>query len=147
MPKVLRWLLFGVIVSILPLVFAYFVLLMNPNPTAGSNVTGMSAVLGNGELLVVTWVLAAGAIGEVIGSDEGKGWFKGRGWLKIVSGGLTLIVLIFATLFFAAIAEARAVNVKVEDSFVSTSSIDLFLISLVPCFICVASTEVWTRKP
>jgi hypothetical protein len=113
MPKVLRWLLFGVIVSILPLVFAYLVLLMNPNPAPGSitpKVTGASAVLGNGELLVVTWVLAASAIGEVIGGDEGKGWFEGRGWLKIVSGGLTLIALIFAALFFAAIAEARAVK-------------------------------------
>jgi hypothetical protein len=128
MEKILRWLFFGVVVSLLPLGFAYFDLVMKDKPAT------WVAVLGNGELLVIIWALAAGAIGELFGSKDGQNA------LKIVSGGLTLIVLISAAHFFATITEARASNANLDDAFIVKASVELFIVSLVPSLACLALT-------
>jgi hypothetical protein len=72
--KFLRWVIFGVIVAVVPLVFAYVNLMVKGTPD-------LVKVLGGGELLIVISAICAGGVGELIGSgDEYQ-------TAKIISGG------------------------------------------------------------
>jgi ABC-type tungstate transport system substrate-binding protein len=56
--KVLRWIIFGAIVSLLPLAVAWVTLALTSAAQPPQN-PDLASVLGNGELLVVVWVLSA----------------------------------------------------------------------------------------
>jgi hypothetical protein len=127
MAKILRWAIFGVVISVLPLGFAYVDLVMKEQTAT------WAGVIGNGELLVIVWGLSAGAIGELFGSE-------GQPILKIICGGLTLLVIISAAHFFASITEARAANVKLDEAFIVSASTKLFIFSLAPSLACLAIT-------
>jgi hypothetical protein len=128
MLKITRWILFGVLISILPLIFTYFDLIMKEKQAT------ISAVIGNGGLLVIVWALCAGAIGELFGAD-------GHPYLKVVFGALTLIVIISATHFFASVTEARAAGIHLDDDFVVSASVKLFVFSLGPSVACLWITD------
>jgi hypothetical protein len=129
MQKLARWIFFGALVSLLPLVFTYLDL------NVRGQAVSLEKLIGNGELLVIVWVLSASAIGELIGSPDAQPM------LKIVFGGLTFIVIIMAALFFSSIAELRATNApKVDGEFIVTASIVLYLASLLPCSVCILSS-------
>jgi hypothetical protein len=57
--KVLRWFIFGVLISLLPLAYTY------ENLTIKSQPAEMTKVVGNGELVIIVWALCAGALGEL----------------------------------------------------------------------------------
>lgn len=128
MLRITRWVFFGVIVSLLPLGFTYVDLIMKEKQVT------LSTVIGNGELLVIVWVLCAGAIGELFGTD-------GHPFLKVVFGALTLITIISAAHFFAAITEARASNIRLDDDFIVSASVKLFVFSLAPSVACLWITD------
>jgi hypothetical protein len=131
MQKLTRWIFFGALVSLLPLAFTYMDLQLR-----GQTVT-LEKLLGNGELLVIVWVLSASAIGELIGAPDAAPM------LKIVFGGLTFIVIIMAALFFSSIAELRATNAdKVDNHFIVIASIALYIGSLIPCSVCIVTSEL-----
>lgn len=129
MEKVLRWLIFGALVSILPLAYAYVDLRMR------SQSISLEKIIGNGELLVIIWVLSASAIGELIGSSGANAM------TKIIFGGMTFIVILSSALFFSSIVEAHANKAQVDDHFIVTSSIILYVVSLLPCSVCLYCTE------
>jgi hypothetical protein len=129
MTKVLRWLVFGAAVSVLPLLYAFFDLKFN-----GHTPTWLQ-IVGGGELLVVTWVLAASALGELFGGSDK--YPK----TKIVFGGTTFLMIVAAALFFSSIAVAKANKVTLNEDYVVTVSLSLFVISLVPCCICLLFSE------
>lgn len=127
--KLLRWAVFGVSVPLLPLLCSYVFLFVKAQPVTWSK------ILGNGELLVIVWALCAGAIGELFGSSANFRHFK------IVSGGFTLIILIFAALMFAGVAEAKLAGAGIDEArLVWTSSIVL-LFGLVGCGSCILLSE------
>jgi hypothetical protein len=125
MTKVVRWLIFGAAVSLLPLAYVYLDLTMR------SQVTSLEKILGGGELLVVIWVLAASAFGELIGGANE------RSTLKVLVGGLTFIIIVSSAMFFSSIAEAKAMGSIIDEHFVTQISIWLFFVSLVPCCACL----------
>jgi len=130
--KIVRWLIFGAIISLLPLAFTFADLALRGRPHR------LTDVIGNGELLVVVWVLSASALGEMFG---GKG---GRPILHIVVGGLTLMVIVISALLFALVAEARAVGQPVDEELLVNMSVILYVISLFPCIGCLITSE---REP
>lgn len=119
----------GAIVSVLPLAYAYGDLMLRQQDAT------MAKVIGNGELLVVVWVLCASALGELLGSGP-KNPLR-----KILVGGVVLILIIFAALFFSSITEARATKIPIDDRLVVIWSWRTFGISLVACLICISSSE------
>jgi hypothetical protein len=128
--KVSRWALFGVIIALIPLVFAYLNLMIKlDTPT-------VTRVLGNGELLIVVAAMCAGALGEVIGTGSE---FR---FAKILSAGFTLVILILAALVFASVAEARAANEHLTDDIVKIASVSLFVFGLFSCGTCIALSEL-----
>jgi hypothetical protein len=130
MLKVLRWLIFGAVVSLLPLAFAY-----NDLSYTLQQAT-LEKIIGNGELLVIVWVLSASAIGELFGSGSKLAI------LKVIAGGLSLLIILDAGHAFATITQAKAAKIAVDEALVVSSSIKLFLWSLVPSIACVAITEI-----
>lgn len=127
--KILRWLVFGALASLLPLGFSYADLALRARPV------GLGWVIGNGELLAIIWVLSAAAFGQLVGSGPAM---KN---LKILAGGFTLLIIVSAALLSASIVEARANNVTVDETLVVNASLGLYLISVVPCVVCVACSE------
>jgi hypothetical protein len=138
MPKIVRWLVFGVIISLVPILLVYTDLLLEKQPVTTEK------LIGHGELIVIAWVLAAGAVGELIGSPAANPI------AKIVFGGIALIVVIVATYYFGVVAEAQilatspnapadAVKLLAEKS---ATIVDysrwFFIFSLIPSGICIA---------
>jgi hypothetical protein len=126
--KLLRWWIFGAVISVLPLLLVYMALKAKAQPVDAE------MLIGNGELLVIVWVLAASAIGELFGSSGTNQW------VKVLFGGLTLIVIIVAAFFFSTVTEAHVNHVKVDVGYVVWVSKWLFAISLVPCSICILAS-------
>jgi hypothetical protein len=62
--KIARWIIFGALVSIIPLGVFYEILVIRNQPA------NLGKIMGNGELLIVTWVLCAGALGELLARAE-----------------------------------------------------------------------------
>ncbi len=133
--KIVRWLIFGAIISLLPLAFTFGDLALRGRPHH------LTDVMGNGELLVVIWVLSASALGEMFG---GKG---GHPILHIVVGGLTLLVIVFSALLFAFVAEAKAGSLPVNEDLLVKASMILYVISLIPCVLCLVCSELGSAAP
>src|SRR4051794_697493 len=73
--KLLRWLIFNVIVALLPLGFAALLLVAKPwDPARKGSIS--TIVLGTGELLLISTAIAAEAIGDLIASDKSNKSYK-----------------------------------------------------------------------
>lgn len=128
--KLLRWVIFGVAISLAPIAFAYCDLVIKTQPV------NLAALLGGGEGLGITWSLCAGAIGELFGKS-GK-----IPLLNILCGGLCLLVLIGATLLFASVSEQKISKKHIDENKVLVVSIILFGSGIVTCGSCIALSEL-----
>jgi hypothetical protein len=132
--KLARWIIFGAIVSLLPLVFAWITLVL-ASQTDPPRDPELKQIVGNGELLVIIWVLSATAIGELFGSGGGLQI------PKIITGGFTLIVIILAAGLFVWTVDERALNRPVNEALLVRYSIYMFISSIVcsiGCLLCSA---------
>lgn len=93
--KLLRWLLFGVLVSTLPIVWAAASLFIH-----GKTIVTQE-LLGNGDLLMASCACCAVALGELIGSDKAA-----REW-KIAFGFFALLTVAGSCLIFSSITDIR----------------------------------------
>jgi len=127
--KTLRWVFFGVMISLLPLFYSYQSL------TIRSQVASWDKIIGNGELLVIIWALCAGAIGELFGATPNYAISK------VISGAAALLVLILSALLFADVTGARAAGAKIDEVVVVSTSIWLLVFGIISCASCVALSE------
>ena len=89
--KLSRWIIFGVALTLVPLALRYFILsLYTPHPN-------VKVILEDGELLLISSMMCAGAIGEFVGSAATY-----RVW-KIIVGGSSACILLATAFFFAAV--------------------------------------------
>jgi hypothetical protein len=129
-PKLARWLLFGVLMALLPLAYNLLHVVTRGGKASVENLTG------HGELLLVAAAISAAAIGELVASGP-KAPIG-----KIVSGGGALLVLGFASLYFADVAWAEKTGEKLLASVVCNTSVVLFASAFVASLACVALSEV-----
>jgi hypothetical protein len=126
---------------LVPILLVYLDLLLDKEPVTTAK------LIGHGELIVITWVLSAGALGELIGSPAA------HPVAKTILGGLALIVVIVATYYFGVVAEAQilagsatsagseiARHVAEKAATIVDYSTWFFVLSLIPSVICVACT-------
>lgn len=132
--KILRWVIFGAIVSLLPLVFAWVTLALTSQAKPPQN-PDLGKVLGNGELLVVVWVLSASAIGELFGSG------KNFRHAKIITGGFTFIIILVSTALFSWVVEAKSTNQAFNETLLVKYSIYFYLASIVSCIGCLLCSK------
>lgn len=89
--KFTRWFIFSVVISLVPLFTSYVGLALD------RRTAGLAAVIGRGELLLITTTLAAAAIGELIPSG------RERGTQKLLAGGACTVIVLLSSLVFAAV--------------------------------------------
>ena len=128
--KIIRWVIFSVIVALLPIIFNGLVLL-----TKG-NLFEIETLTGRGELLLIAAAMAASAIGELIASG------KTMASIKLIAGGCCLIVLSMASLYFAHVSYALMAKEFVDYLIVSKISINLYVASIVSSSCCIILADV-----
>jgi len=128
--KILRWLIFSVVIALLPLAFNLLRFSSRGTPLS------LLTILSNGELLLISAAIAAAAAGELFAS--GQNYIKA----KLFAGGGCVIVLILASFLFADISVAIASGEKISQEAVSTNSIVIFILTVVASGSCVALSEV-----
>jgi hypothetical protein len=129
--KWLRWFLFGVVVSTLPIGWAAGSLFIH-----GKSVIPRE-LFGNGDLLMATCAGCAVALGELIGSGQTARVSK------IIYGFFALLVVIGACLVFASITEMRLDHIAYEAALLRFAWTSLFLFSLGTIF---GGVAVWVSE-
>ena len=119
--KLLRWLLFGVAIGLLP--FAY--------PAIKSLVVGPSLtavrLFGRGDLFLITATLVAASFGDLIANG------KEQAIRKIWIGFLCLIIFIVCTVWYGVVANAIDAKVAYDENLTSRYSLWLFGFAVVTC--------------
>ena len=116
-----RWLIFGVLLALVPLIFSWAAREMRPQPS------GLDVVLANGELFLVTAAISGAAGGELVGVVR----TTRQPFWEIVAGGCCLIVVVLSAHLFADISAVRATAATIDPARVSTWSLWLYGIGLV----------------
>jgi hypothetical protein len=92
----------------------------------------LAEVTGKGEVLLICGSLCAGALGELFGSTDR---YRKP---KIFVGGVTLVVTLLCTYFFASIEEQLAVNEAIDKTvllLLSWCALGLCVVSSIACLI------------
>ena len=119
--RLARWLIFGVLLALVPLIFSWAARQMRSQPS------DLHTVLANGELFLVTAAISGAAVGELVGVVRSA---RQPFW-EIVAGGCCLIVVVLSAHLFADIAAVRATAATVDPARVSAWSLWLYGIGLV----------------
>jgi hypothetical protein len=120
--RLVRWIVFGVLIALLPIAFRYAL-----ESTTGP-VPSLAHLLADGELLLISSAIAAGAVGELIGRG------RNRLILQLISAGGCIATVLFASLYYAYVATHQLVN----EAFVMRMSLFLFGLTLIASASCIA---------
>ena len=119
--KILRWFLFGVVGSLLPLMINFLMTLPKSwsyNPTR---------VINRGELCIVIAAMCSVSAGELFGAASRKAT------MAILSGGVTVLILTLSTALYVYIPAAN----DLPDYYISDLSYILFICSLISSMCCI----------
>lgn len=126
--KLTTWLIFGVTIALTPFALEFLKLLDRQKDVS------FAAVLGTGELLLVSAAIAAGATGELVLVEVPPR----RRFAKLISiGGCTLSVIV-SSLWFGDISAAIQEGKAPDPNTVSSGSIILFICTLISGGWCLA---------
>jgi hypothetical protein len=87
--RLVRWFMFSVLVSLVPLVSSYFNLWLDKRQAP------MEVLVARGELLLICTTLGAAAIGELFPGS------RDNAVEKLLSGGASILLILVSTVFFA----------------------------------------------
>jgi hypothetical protein len=118
--RLLRWILFSVFVSLIPLLLHWVVLLGQEKPLSGV----WTAVLAHGELLLISTAIAADAIGDMVAS----GLRNEVG--KVLAGGGCVLSLLFAALWYATNATMMDMGQPVKAQIMAEGSVAIFVMTV-----------------
>ncbi len=119
--KLLRWLLFGVVVGFLPFAYpAIKSIVVGPPPT-------LSSIFGRGDLFLVTATLVAASFGDLIASG------KERAIRKITAGFFCLFIFIICIVWFGVVASSLDDHTKYNALLTSKDSLWLFGFAVLIC--------------
>ena len=132
--KLIHWMIFSVLLALVPLVFSAFRLFSRGN--FSSLDASITDVLSRGELLLIAAILCAGASGEVFKSGPS---FR---ILKTISTGGAILLLLFSALYFADVTALQLSGGHMDGSLIQQTSLQVFLASVVCSASCVALAEL-----
>jgi hypothetical protein len=129
--KLIRWALFGVGLSLLPLFAAYV------SGAAFGKISGLARFLSGGApLLLISATLAGAAVGELFGRSSGPP--SGR---EVFVGGVATLVALLAAISYATFTTASGLGNQPNEGFVAIYSAVLFILSVASGAGCVALSE------
>lgn len=119
--KLLRWLLFGVVIGLLPFAYpAIKCIVMGPSLTA-------VRLFGRGDLFLITATLAAASFGDLIANG------KEQALRKIWVGFLCLIIFIVCIVWFGVVANAIDTKTAYDAALTSRYSLWIFVFAVATC--------------
>lgn len=127
--KLVRWLIFSVVIALLPLAFNLL------NIISQENTISFYLIFSHGELLLVSAAITATAIGELVASG------KNKAIAKLISGGCCTVDLIVASYWFSLISTSISMSIPVNSKMVAQGSIAIFLFSVLASGSCIALSE------
>lgn len=127
--KLTRWLIFGILLGLTPLVFSALRVMVR------GTIPSPSQLFAHGELLLIAAGISAGAVGELLVTT------RARRIAKYVAGGVSLFVLMLSSLYFADISAAYLSNVKVNADLIAFSSLGLLAAAIISAGICRVLAE------
>ena len=128
--KLIRWFVFGVMLSLLPLLAAYIA------AVAFGKTPRLPAFLSGGPLLLISATLAGAAAGELFGRPSGQ-----RSGGEVFVGGVAILVALLAALSYATFTTASVQGARPNEGFVALYSMVLFVLSVASGAGCVALSE------
>lgn len=129
--KVIRWIIFSVIIGITPIFLNFFSILFSKEIDFS-----FFLLVSKGESFLISAVIAAGAVGELIG--RGQRWEIG----KIISGGSCLLLLIFSSYLFSRISGLGPTELLDQMNSINTTSVTIFSCTFIASAFCVALAEI-----
>lgn len=127
--RVTKWIFFSVVIAIIPLIAVYLLLVIKGQQP------GYRDIFGKGELFLIVIALCGAAIGDLVTAQ------KAKLSTKLISGGLTLVVLLLASLLYAYISSETGPIADVAKDQIALISGALFLIGAFSCGCCIAVAE------
>ncbi len=128
--RLFRWLMFGVVVALLPLIAAYV------SRRTDGLIPAWTELLGRGELFLICAGVCSAAYGEILGTGSGL-----RA-LKIVAGGISLMALLISSLVYAHITERVANHVPIAMDVICHDSLFVYLLGVAASTACVVLAEI-----
>jgi len=125
-----KWVWFGLVLAIVPVIFAALRLFIRDAPVT------LSALTGQAELLLPAAAISARGIGELLGGQARKSA------KRYLAGGSAILILLLSTLFFADVTAAYAVGDPVSTSVIARTSVVLTLCAAIAGCSCVIVAEV-----
>lgn len=125
--RMVKWLIFSVLVALVPILFDMLVQLMDSAMTWPDDfIAALFKALGRGELLLISTAIAADAIGDLVGTG------RTSEAVKYLAAGACVLTILFGSLWYANIsAIAHAGGVQPKISRVCLGSLVVFLFTLV----------------
>ena len=97
--KLARWLLFGVLFTLLPFVLSYLNLRAR---SKSANPVKIVSLFARGELLLVSTAIRIAAVGELFGVKNASAFGQ------IISGGVSLLLVVIQALWYASVSEPKS---------------------------------------
>lgn len=122
--KLLKWLIFGVLVALLPILFNLLFAL-----TVGAEVTA-GRLIGRGELLLIAVGLCSTALGDLVLAELSV---RSRFWrgVRLILTGTCVVVIAASSFYFALVSDRYARQIAVSDDAVVIISSALYLTAVV----------------
>jgi hypothetical protein len=130
MEKLLLWLVFNVIIALLPFAFRAMAALLTERPV------DLKQILSDGELFLVSAAIASGAVGELI--------LKGRQMRipRVLAGGGCVICLMLASFLYAFIRAQSGPTTSLTPDGIYTLSLIMFFFTFLAGTGCLILSEV-----
>lgn len=127
--KILRWLFFTVLLSLVPILASYIL-----GHSSNNNAVSLLFVLNQGDLYLLCSAFCAAGIGELVGL--GKKRFEK---VKIFVGGVAIIHVVFCIFLYVSI---RNPSKSTDIDYLVSLSMILFATGVIASTACVALSEV-----
>ncbi len=118
--RLLRWMLFSVLVALIPLLLRWVALLSQYMGVSNAS----TLVLARGELLLISTAIAADAIGDLVASSQ-----RNRS-AKILAAGFCVLSLLFSALWYATNSTIIDMGGSTNARIVAVGSVVVFVVTI-----------------
>lgn len=132
--KLLKWLIFGVLVALLPILFNLLFAI-----TVGGELT-VGRLIGRGELLLIAVGLCSTALGDLVLAELPV---RSRFWrgARLVLTGMCVVVIAASSFYFALVSDRYARQIDVSEEVVVLISSTLYAAAVISSVMSVLLSE------
>jgi hypothetical protein len=130
--KLAKWLIFSVLLSLVPLLANYGLYRIT------ENAIDLELLLSHGELFLIAAALTGTALGEIIASRKKR---QHGNW-RLCSAGGSLLIVILASMLFAFVSGTQLANRSLDTCFVEAASLVVYVCACVTGTFSIVLSEI-----